>query len=55
VPIWSAAVFGIFSVLFVMILKKETSIFLKDDPLQIFAVHAGGGLAGMVMTGIFAK
>ncbi|KAK3693468.1 ammonium transporter AmtB-like domain-containing protein [Podospora appendiculata] len=54
VPIWTAVIFGVVAAIAVNLLKKETEIFLRNDPLQIFAVHAGGGLVGMILTGIFA-
>ncbi|KAK3389952.1 ammonium transporter AmtB-like domain-containing protein [Podospora didyma] len=53
VPVWSAVVFGVVGALGVNFLKKETEVFLRHDPLQIFAVHAGGGVIGMVLTGLF--
>ncbi|KAK3393869.1 ammonium transporter AmtB-like domain-containing protein [Podospora didyma] len=54
VPIWSAAIFGIVGALAVNFLKKETELFLRHDPLQVFAVHAGGGAVGMILTALFA-
>ncbi|KAK4172327.1 putative ammonium transporter [Triangularia setosa] len=53
VPVWSAPVFGVVGALCVNFMKKEAEIFLRNDPLQIFAVHAGGGVVGMVLTGLF--
>jgi len=55
VPVWSAAIFGATSAIFVHLLKKEASIFLKEDPLQVFAVHTGGGIVGMLLTGLLAS
>ncbi|KAH7419434.1 ammonium transporter AmtB-like domain-containing protein [Cadophora sp. MPI-SDFR-AT-0126] len=55
VPVWSAAIFGVISSLVVYLLKEEALIFLKRDPLQIFAVHTGGGIVGMCLTGLFAS
>ncbi|KAK3366748.1 ammonium transporter AmtB-like domain-containing protein [Lasiosphaeria ovina] len=55
VPVWSAPVFGFVAALAVNLLKKETELFLRHDPLQIFAVHSGGGVVGMILTGIFAE
>jgi Amt family ammonium transporter len=55
VPVWSAVIFGATSALFVLWLKKEASIFLKEDPLQVFAVHTGGGFIGMLLTGLLAR
>jgi len=48
-------VIGAFSSFFVHRLKAESDVFLRNDPLRIFAVHAGGGLVGMFFTGIFAE
>ncbi|KAK4183140.1 putative ammonium transporter [Podospora australis] len=53
VPVWSAPIFGVVGSLCVNFLKKEAEIFLQHDPLQIFAVHAGGGVVGMVLTALF--
>jgi ammonium transporter, Amt family len=53
--VWSAAIFGGVSAIFVMLLKKESSSLLRHDKLQVFAVHAGGGLAGMCLTGVLAE
>jgi Amt family ammonium transporter len=55
VPVWSAAIFGAISAVFVLWLKKETAMFLKEDPLQIFTVHTGGGFIGMLLTGLLAR
>ncbi|KAK3329258.1 ammonium transporter AmtB-like domain-containing protein [Apodospora peruviana] len=54
VPVWSAVIFGVVSALFVNFLKGETEIFLRNDPLQVFAVHTGGGFVGMALTGLLA-
>ncbi|KAK0630210.1 ammonium transporter AmtB-like domain-containing protein [Bombardia bombarda] len=54
VPVWSAPIFGIVSAILVNLLKNETRIYLRHDPLQVFAVHAGGGLVGMGLTAFFA-
>ena len=55
VPVWSAAIFGVISSLVGYLLKEEALVFLKRDPLQIFAVHTGGGIVGMCLTGLFAR
>lgn len=54
VPVWSAVPIGIIAAVFVNILKKEAAVYLKHDKLHVFAVHAGGGCIGMLLTGIFA-
>ncbi|KAM7198215.1 Rh-like protein/ammonium transporter [Naviculisporaceae sp. PSN 640] len=47
----SAAAFGIVSAFVVLALFKQLTAFvLRNDPLNIFAVHAGGGLVGMALT-----
>ncbi|KAK3984530.1 putative ammonium transporter [Cladorrhinum sp. PSN332] len=53
VPVWSAPIFGMVGALCVNFLKKETELLLRHDPLQIFAVHTGGGVVGMVLTAFF--
>ncbi|KAM7215154.1 Rh-like protein/ammonium transporter [Rhypophila decipiens] len=51
---WSAAAIGPISAFIVLVpLKKLTAVFLRNDPLQIFAVHTGGGLVGMALTAFF--
>lgn len=56
VPAWSAAVFGLVSALVVLIpLKGLASVFLRNDPLLVFPVHAGGGLVGMALTAFFVE
>ncbi|KAJ2902705.1 uncharacterized protein MKZ38_000215 [Zalerion maritima] len=55
VPVWSSAVFGIVSTIAVFCLKLASKAVLKDDPLYIFAIHTGGGLVGMFLTGVFAS
>lgn len=48
--------FGVVSAFVVLaILKKLSAVFLRNDPLQIFPVHAGGGLVGMALTAFFVK
>ncbi|KAM7182687.1 Rh-like protein/ammonium transporter [Rhypophila sp. PSN 637] len=53
VPPWSAVVFGAVSSIVVLILKPLANFFLRNDPLQVFAVHTGGGLVGMALTAFF--
>ncbi|KAK3366406.1 ammonium transporter AmtB-like domain-containing protein [Podospora didyma] len=54
VPVWSAAIFGVVGAIGVNFLKQEAAFFLRNDPFHIFAMHSGGGVIGMVLTGIFA-
>ncbi|KAK0741430.1 ammonium transporter AmtB-like domain-containing protein [Schizothecium vesticola] len=54
VPVWSAVVFGIVAAIFVGLVKKESAALLRHDKLHVFAVHAGAGLVGMCLTGVFA-
>ena len=55
VPVWSAAIFGAVSAVFVSLLKRESAVLLRHDKLHVFAVHAGGGLVGMCLTGVLAE
>ncbi|KAK4209663.1 Rh-like protein/ammonium transporter [Rhypophila decipiens] len=51
---WSATVIGLVSAFVVLVpLKMLAAVWLKNDPLQIFAVHTGGGLVGMALTAFF--
>ncbi|KAH8747820.1 ammonium transporter AmtB-like domain-containing protein [Hyaloscypha sp. PMI_1271] len=54
VPVWSAGIFGVVSAIAVNLLKQCTKGLLKDEPLFIFSIHAGGGMVGMFLTGCFA-
>ncbi|KAH9216099.1 ammonium transporter AmtB-like domain-containing protein [Leptodontidium sp. 2 PMI_412] len=54
VPVWSAVIFGAVSTLFVNFFREPARIILKNDPLQIFLLHAGAGVVGMSLTGLFA-
>jgi Amt family ammonium transporter len=36
-------------------LKLFTAGLLKDEPLFVFTIHAGGGMVGMFLTGCFAE
>ena len=54
VPAWAAVVFGVLAGILCN-LATTLKIWLRvDDSLDIFAVHAVGGLVGNVLTGIFA-
>jgi len=55
VPVWSAVVFGLVSYICVWTLRKPALILLKNDPLQIFLLHAGAGVVGMCLTALFAR
>ncbi|KAG4439173.1 hypothetical protein IFR05_005326 [Cadophora sp. M221] len=55
VPVWSAVIFGAVSTLFVNFFREPARIILKNDPLQIFLLHAGAGVVGMSLTGLFAS
>jgi Amt family ammonium transporter len=54
VPAWSAVVFGIVGAIAANYATKLKYILGIDDALDIFAVHAVGGLAGNICTGFFA-
>ncbi|KAE9371133.1 Rh-like protein/ammonium transporter [Stipitochalara longipes BDJ] len=54
VPVWSAGIFGVVSAIAVNLLKHYTKDMLKDEPLFVFTIHAGGGMVGMFLTGCFA-
>jgi Amt family ammonium transporter len=53
--VWSSAVFGIVSTSVIYFFKRFTARFLYDHPLYVFAIHAGGGFVGMILTGAFAE
>ncbi|KAH7342596.1 ammonium transporter AmtB-like domain-containing protein [Rhexocercosporidium sp. MPI-PUGE-AT-0058] len=55
VPVWSATIFGALSTLFVNFLREPAKIILKHDPLHISLLHAGAGVVGMGLTGLFAR
>ncbi|KAB5518033.1 ammonium transporter AmtB-like domain-containing protein, partial [Coniochaeta sp. 2T2.1] len=55
VPVWSAGVFGVVSAVAVFFFKWFTAKWLYDEPLYVFAIHAGGGMVGMILTGAFAE
>ncbi|KAK1750123.1 Rh-like protein/ammonium transporter [Echria macrotheca] len=54
VPVWSAAIFGAVAATFVGLIKRESNVLLRHDKLHVFAIHAGAGLVGMCLTGLFA-
>jgi Amt family ammonium transporter len=54
VPAWSAVVFGICAGVFCNYGTKIKFLLGIDDSLDIFAVHAIGGLVGNICTGFFA-
>jgi len=39
----------------VFFFKWLTRKWLYDEPLYVFAIHAGGGMIGMILTGAFAE
>ena len=43
------------SAIAVNLLKQCTKGLLKDEPLFVFSIHAGGGMVGMFLTGCFAE
>jgi Amt family ammonium transporter len=55
VPVWSSGIFGVVSAIAVFLLKQFTIEMLADEPLYVFAIHAGGGWVGMFLTGVFAE
>ncbi|PVH79157.1 Rh-like protein/ammonium transporter [Cadophora sp. DSE1049] len=55
VPVWSAVIFGVVSYICVWMLRRPALTILKNDPLQIFLLHAGAGVVGMCLTGLFAR
>jgi Amt family ammonium transporter len=54
VPVWSSGIFGVVSTVVVFFFKLFTAKWLYDEPLYVFAIHAGGGMVGMILTGAFA-
>jgi len=55
VPVWSSAIFGVVGAIVISLFKKLTNKFLGDAPLYVFAIHTGGGVVGMILTGAFAR
>jgi ammonia channel protein AmtB len=53
--VWSSGIFGVASSIVVFMLKQVTKKLLSDEPLYVFAIHAGGGMVGMFLTGVFAE
>ncbi|KIW27842.1 uncharacterized protein PV07_07543 [Cladophialophora immunda] len=54
VPVKYAPIFGVVGAILCSILRKIMYIVLPADKLAIFAVHAGGGATGMLLTAFFA-
>lgn len=54
VPAWSAVVFGVLGAAGCNYATKLKFVLGIDDSLDIFAVHAIGGLVGNILTGLFA-
>ncbi|KAI0443615.1 ammonium transporter [Xylaria telfairii] len=54
VPSWAAVPFGVLGACFANYATKLKFILRIDDSLDIFAVHAVGGIVGNVLTGFFA-
>jgi Amt family ammonium transporter len=53
--VWSSGIFGVVAAVAVFLLKQLTKEMLSDEPLYVFAIHAGGGMVGMFLTGVFAS
>ena len=54
VPAWSAVVFGVVGAAACNYATKLKFVLGIDDALDIFAVHAIGGLVGNILTAFFA-
>ncbi|CAK7262681.1 ammonium transporter Amt1 [Sporothrix epigloea] len=54
VPAWSAVIFGVVGAVVCNFATKLKFYLGIDDGLDIFAEHAVGGIAGNIMTGLFA-
>ena len=54
VPIWSSVIFGVVGAIACNFATKLKYTLRVDDSLDIFAVHAIGGLVGNLLTGLFA-
>lgn len=54
VPAWSAVVFGVLGAIATNYATKIKFLLHIDDALDIFAIHAVGGLVGDLCTGLFA-
>ena len=55
VPIWAAVIFGVLGAACANYATKLKFLLGVDDALDIFAVHAIGGLVGNICTGLFAS
>jgi ammonium transporter, Amt family len=55
VPVSFSPVFGVLGALFGQLAKVFGQIFLEDEPLFVWAIHAGAGFVGMVLTGPLAR
>ncbi|CAG8440171.1 7198_t:CDS:2 [Dentiscutata heterogama] len=55
VEAYSGAIFGLFAGICCNLAVKLKHLFDFDDALDVFAVHAVGGLVGNILTGIFAS
>ncbi|CAG8584435.1 1941_t:CDS:2 [Cetraspora pellucida] len=55
VECYAGAIYGIFAGVICNLAVKLKHIFDFDDALDVFAVHAVGGLTGNILTGIFAS
>lgn len=54
VPAWSAVIFGVVGAIACNFATKLKFLMRIDDSLDIFAVHAIGGIVGNLLTGLFA-
>jgi Amt family ammonium transporter len=54
VPAWSAIIFGVVGAIVCNFATKIKYLIHVDDALDIFAVHGVGGIAGNLMTALFA-
>ncbi|CAG8692175.1 4358_t:CDS:1, partial [Racocetra persica] len=55
VECWAGAVYGVLAGIICNLSVKLKHVFNFDDALDVFAVHAVGGLIGNILTGIFAS
>lgn len=55
VPTWSAPIFGVMGALFANGGTKIKYLLNIDDSLDVFAVHAVGGIVGNILTAFFAS
>ena len=54
VPVWSSVIFGVVGAAACNMATKLKYVLRVDDSLDIFAVHAIGGIVGNLLTGLFA-